>query len=242
MATEMTIRFTLAEKWQDKWFRSLSPAEKLLFLYIIDNCNIAGIWEIDTELASFVIGMTIEETQKALEKIKEKTEPLNETHLWIRNFLKHQRNLPLKINNAAHVAVINILLEYKDCSNNILRLLDTEDIREATRGYTSPCISPLNSPHSISNSKSTSKSKGNSNSKFVPPTFLEVKEYIESNPELSNVNAETFFKGFNDSGWVDTQGKPVKNWKLKLRTWSSYGQRSRPNTDERAKPAGNYIR
>jgi hypothetical protein len=58
---------------------------------------------------------------------------------------------------------------------------------------------------------------------FTPPTFDEVKKYITDNPELSNVNAETFFKGFNDSGWIDTQGKPVRNWKLKLRTWSSYG-------------------
>jgi hypothetical protein len=61
---------------------------------------------------------------------------------------------------------------------------------------------------------------------FLPPTFEEVKKYIADNPELLNVNAETFFKGFNDSGWIDTQGKPVRNWKLKLRTWSSYGQRS----------------
>ena len=71
--------------------------------------------------------------------------------------------------------------------------------------------------------KKKSKSK---NSIFRPPTFEEVKKYITENPELSNVNAETFFKGFNDSGWIDTRGNPVKNWKLKLRTWSSYGQRA----------------
>ena len=64
---------------------------------------------------------------------------------------------------------------------------------------------------------------------FIPPTFEEVKKYITENPELANVNPETFFKGFNDSGWIDTQGKPVRNWKLKLRTWSSFGwQNTKP--------------
>jgi hypothetical protein len=58
---------------------------------------------------------------------------------------------------------------------------------------------------------------------FRPPTLEEVKEYIRQNPELSNVNAYDFWKGYNDSDppWIDTQGKPVRNWKLKLRTRSN---------------------
>jgi len=60
--------------------------------------------------------------------------------------------------------------------------------------------------------------------KFKPPTFDEVQEYIRQNPELSNVDAENFWKGFNDSGWIDTHGKSVRNWKLKLRTWSNFAK------------------
>lgn len=57
---------------------------------------------------------------------------------------------------------------------------------------------------------------------FTPPTLEEVKKYVEDNPELSNVDPTHFWKSFNDSGWIDTKGNPVRNWKLKLRTWSNY--------------------
>jgi len=56
---------------------------------------------------------------------------------------------------------------------------------------------------------------------FVPPTLEEVEKYIYENPELKNVDPKTFWKGFNDGGWIDTRGNPVRNWKLKIRTWSS---------------------
>lgn len=75
------------------------------------------------------------------------------------------------------------------------------------------------------------------NKVFIPPTMEEVKQYIQENPELANVDARTFFKGFNDSGWIDTQGKPVRNWKLKLRTWSKIAnERTATTTGQRQAP------
>lgn len=69
---------------------------------------------------------------------------------------------------------------------------------------------------------------------FVPPSLEDVQEYIRANPELNNVDAQTFWKGFSDGGWIDTQGKPVRNWKLKLRTWSSHapGKPARETPEE----------
>jgi len=52
-------RFTETEKWRDPWFRKLSAGAKLAFLYIIDNCDNAGVWTADKELADFSIGMEI---------------------------------------------------------------------------------------------------------------------------------------------------------------------------------------
>ncbi len=56
--------------------------------------------------------------------------------------------------------------------------------------------------------------------KFIPPTLEDVKQYIAENPELSNLDAYSVWKGYDDGGWIDTQGKPVRNWKLKLWTRS----------------------
>lgn len=41
----MPKRFTATEKWTDPWFCSLTDNEKLFWLYLLDNCNHAGIWE-----------------------------------------------------------------------------------------------------------------------------------------------------------------------------------------------------
>lgn len=57
---------------------------------------------------------------------------------------------------------------------------------------------------------------------FVPPTLDDVKKYIQENPGLSAIDPIDFFKGYNDGGWIDTQGKPVRNWKLKLITRSKF--------------------
>lgn len=72
---------------------------------------------------------------------------------------------------------------------------------------------------------------GGKKNKFTPPTLDEVRSYIRDNPELSNIDAMDFWKGYADGGWVDTQGKPVRNWKLKLRTRSKYatGAKDRPS-------------
>ncbi len=58
--------------------------------------------------------------------------------------------------------------------------------------------------------------------KFKPPTLEEVQKYVKDNPEIK-VDPVDFWKGFNDGGWIDTRGNPVRNWKLKLRTWNRYG-------------------
>ena len=83
----MTIRFTLAEKWQDAWFRKLPPVEKLLFLYICDNCNIAGIWEVDLEQAAFSIGVELISVQGALQGLVRGYETLDKTHNFFLNLL-----------------------------------------------------------------------------------------------------------------------------------------------------------
>lgn len=70
---------------------------------------------------------------------------------------------------------------------------------------------------------------------FKAPSLEDVKKYIHDNPELNNVDPNAFWKGFNDSGWIDTRGNPVRNWKLKLRTWSNYdNKRNSGNKTQRS--------
>ena len=52
----MAKRFTDNEKWKKKFFRKLSQQHKLLWIYILDDCNHAGIWDVDLEVAEVRIG------------------------------------------------------------------------------------------------------------------------------------------------------------------------------------------
>jgi hypothetical protein len=56
-------RFTETQKWDDGWFRRLSPAAKLLWQWLCDKCDSAGVIEPDLELASFQIGMPITDAE-----------------------------------------------------------------------------------------------------------------------------------------------------------------------------------
>ena len=49
-------RFTETQKWEDPWFRKLKPEMKLLWQWLLDRCDNAGVIDPDLDLASFQIG------------------------------------------------------------------------------------------------------------------------------------------------------------------------------------------
>ena len=52
---------------------------------------------------------------------------------------------------------------------------------------------------------------------FTPPTLEEVQAYCRERG--NNVDPKKFFDYFTASEWVDSNGKPVQNWKQKVITW-----------------------
>ena len=59
----MAKRFTDTDKWKKGFIRNLPTKYKLLWLYILDDCNHAGVWETDFEVASIRIGSKISEKE-----------------------------------------------------------------------------------------------------------------------------------------------------------------------------------
>lgn len=133
----MTIRNTETEKWNDPWFRRLSPASKLVFLYLCDRCDIAGFWEIDTELAEFHIGYDQNIIKGALKGLGEKIEK-NQQYIWLRNFIRRQRNLPLNTANNAHRGIVKRLQEHRGLCDEIDRLLSSEGLASPSGGALEP--------------------------------------------------------------------------------------------------------
>lgn len=52
-------RFTATEKWDDPWFRALSPEMKCFWYYLCDKCDHAGVWQVDFGAASFFVGHSL---------------------------------------------------------------------------------------------------------------------------------------------------------------------------------------
>lgn len=66
----MAKRFTDTQKWSKGSFQNLSPKMKLVWLYLCDSCDHAGVWDINLPLLIFQTGykITIEELEKNLSK------------------------------------------------------------------------------------------------------------------------------------------------------------------------------
>lgn len=104
----MAKRFTDTDKWKKPYIRGLQGAYKLLWLYILDDCDHAGIWQVDFEVASIRIGEQVNE-KDAIEAFGERIEIFNDGTKWfIVDFVDFQYG-PLSEKNRMHLSVINIL-------------------------------------------------------------------------------------------------------------------------------------
>lgn len=110
----MAKRFTDNEKWKDAWFMDLPSKYKLFWLYILDECNHAGVWKVNFKVASFCIGEHLEYSEvKRL--LKDRITILNDENWYVKKFIKYQYKCDiegLNSKNKAHLSAIKILNEY----------------------------------------------------------------------------------------------------------------------------------
>ena len=109
----MAKRFTDTEKWKKPFIRSLKAPYKLLWLYICDDCDHSGIWQVDLEVAEIRIGEKLD-YKKAIQYFNEKIIPLDNGSKWfIPSFIEFQYPSGLSENNKAHVGIIKNLDKYR---------------------------------------------------------------------------------------------------------------------------------
>src|SRR3990167_71342 len=99
----MAKRFTATEKWHDPWFYSLNPQTKLAWIFILDKCNHAGIWNVNPNLMKFHIGFV-----SAIEDFGGRVLALNQDKWFIPKFIEFQYG-ELSDANRAHLSVISLL-------------------------------------------------------------------------------------------------------------------------------------
>lgn len=115
----MAKRFTDTEKWKKPFIKGLKAPYKLLWFYVCDDCDYAGIWQVDIEVAQIRIGETVNE-KSAISFFKEKIVLIeNGTKWFIPSFLEFQYPSGLSANNKAHIGIIQTLKKYNLIDENL---------------------------------------------------------------------------------------------------------------------------
>ncbi len=122
--------------------------------------------------------------------------------------LELQYQKPIPIDNA-YLTRKGFDLKKRSISLSVQML---QNLIEVVTGEEKPCDDSVTK-------RREEKSKIREEKSFVPPTLLELETYVRE--KNYNLDCNKFFEFFDASGWVDSKGNKVRNWKQKVITWSS---------------------
>jgi len=109
---QMPRRFTDTEKWRDEWWGSLTNDYRMIWLYLVDSCSIAGIWKKDFRGLNFNCNTNVTE-QDFLRVFGERLIDKG-NFFFIPKFLRYQCPKGLNSNKPAIVSIV------KELENNNL--------------------------------------------------------------------------------------------------------------------------
>jgi len=187
---------TDTDKWKKRFLRELKPQHKLLWFYILDDCNHAGIWEVDIEVASIRVGEELIYDmlpQAFLDKIVIFD---NGDKWFIPEFIEFQYG-ELNPTSNVHKSVIALLDKY-----------NLEGYMKGSQGVQST-LKDKDKDKDIVKAKVKVK-------RFTKPTIEEVADYC--NERNNDVDADKFYDYYSSNGWKVGKNA-MKDWKASVRTW-----------------------
>jgi len=256
-------------------------------MYLCDQCDIAGFVEINQKTIAFELGTDKSAVEKALNELcptgKQEIEKASREDeeaaprilysndgkfIFIRNFIKHQKNLPLNENNKAHRGIINRLTEK-------IKLFGFETIEDFFKAPSKPLHRGYGIGNSITNSKDKDRDIGGMGEKEKEKTktwresfeiYLEqislvynnliqneafIKEREKYHPNLDiRLSLEKAYKDFwgTEAGWKNKKSSRsnqvdwVRTFKnaLDQRMNQVFKQRNNGQSDNQVSAGGTY--
>lgn len=106
----MANRNTDNEKWTPE-FRRLSAEAKLLWVYVWDHCDNAGVWRVDLDAASLFTGERIDEAAAA--ELEDRVVVFDEGRKWgLRDFLRINVAKTLSPKSPYHASILKLLEQH----------------------------------------------------------------------------------------------------------------------------------
>jgi hypothetical protein len=100
-------RFTDSEKWRKPWFRALGAEARVVWIYLTDNCDHAGLWPAAFDLLTFDTGVSVT-PEKLSEWFGDKIIKLADAKYFLPGFIEFQYG-KLKPDSKPHMSVIKML-------------------------------------------------------------------------------------------------------------------------------------
>jgi hypothetical protein len=215
----MSYRVTNTDKWNDTWFNTLSPNAKLLFFFLVENCDNAGFYEVSRKFLLFYTGFNDDQLNNSILELKKMYIKSNDgLTIWIKHFLKHQKKTPLNFSNNNHKQIISIIIDNLNSENkfkgcNQLNAMLPADMQVGKRKKRE--VSEKNDLSDIEPSTIIPLPK------FVKPTIEEIAEQMKSKDFAYYVaESSRFYNFFESQGWKVGKNR-MKSWKGAVHTWIS---------------------
>ena len=195
----MAKRFLDTNLFRKRWIRELDTDMKLFWIYLLTDCDHAGIWDVDVERASFQLKLNLNQ-DKILKTFDRKINNFKVDKWFIPKFVQYQHG-ELNPNNKAHLSVIKILTKY--------------GLHEGVRTPLEPPYkgdrTPLEPPKDKDKDKvKTKETKRNQ--------LLDIKDNLKEYKEIFiNKDVGLEFDKWND--YMLSNGKTYKNYSAAFRNW-----------------------
>lgn len=209
----MAKRYTDTEKWKDDWFVSLGNDYRIIWQWLLDNCNHAGICKRSIKLLNFMCNTNISEDELVKEM---EGRLLIKDNIWfIPKFLKFQYST-LKSNKPVIVSVVKEL-KINNLSNLIPESFGNDYII-VDESLNNDCImikdKDTDKDKDIVKDKSNYKNEKENNLTITDssifrkpniPTKEQVWEVFQRSGGTKEM-AKSFFEKYESVGWVTNTG------------------------------------
>lgn len=198
----MKDRISIVGKWEDTWFMELPPNSKLVFTYVCDKCDGAGIIEFNSRIWPVHIGLTKEQVTEALKPLQSKLISDKKSKLWVKTHLFWQGYLPLHKGIEEHDWIINRLI------SNFEKFGSPKEISDILKNVVEP----------VKNEPAKKRATGE-RFRFVAPSYEQFRDYYVSQDENVEVdNIKALFDHYVSVGWkVGAGSKQMKDWEASIR-------------------------
>lgn len=232
----MAKRFTDSEKWKDEFFQNIGASLQLFYIYVLDNCDCAGVWKINFKHFEFCTGLSL--SKKEIEDgLGDRIVFINSEIAFLPKFIKFQYGDLSSIKSKVRTGIIKRLNFHNLLTNSIVTLsipfANPIDTLSIPYGNSIDTVQEKEKEYiNINKSNCDAKPQADTTQK----EFLEIKNEVFKAYQFNHGYPREIFDEFADEAWplFEAQSDPNKNWKRFL---THYIKNSKHKIEDRMRDA-----